>query len=100
MRQIIGSIRCYAKAVLDLIVHGIWVPHVYNEGDYERCIIISTDRGFRVSKSYEHTAEETVHMDACLIRSKCIYCGKEDLSWMPDWTEAMLKLEKDIRRSK
>lgn len=92
IEKVFGTIKCYAKAVQDLVVYGAWMPHVYSEGDYERCIIIATDSSFRVSKGLEHTSEETVHPDACLIRSYCICCGKKDLSWMPDWNEAMIKL--------
>lgn len=100
VRRIAGGARCYARAVLDLLLHWVWIPHVYEEVDYERCIIISTDRSFRVSRSLEHTVGETVHKDACLIRSRCIYCGKEDLSWIPDWTEAMRRLGEYVRRAK
>lgn len=74
---------CIAKAVRDFFRHGVWIPHVYRD-TYEKAIIIATDHNFRVSENYEHTADETVHKDAYLIRSRCIYCGKEDLSWARD----------------
>lgn len=98
MRRIVKSIKCYSRAVLDLIVHGVWIPHVYNEEDYEQCIIIATDHSFRVSSSLEHKIGEIVYPNACLIRSYCICCGKEDVSWMPSLEEAMLKLGKSVRR--
>lgn len=74
---------CYAKAVRDLFRHGIWIPHVFKD-TYEKAIIIATDHSFRVSQDYQHLPGETVHKDAYLIRSRCIYCGKEELSWAAD----------------
>lgn len=74
---------CFMYAVKDLLIHGIWVPHVFKD-TYEKAIIISTDHGFRVSQDYQHVRGELVHKDAYLIRSRCIYCGKEELSWAED----------------
>lgn len=74
---------CYMQAVRGLLKHGIWVPHVY-EDTYEKTIIIATEHGFRVSQDYQHSSAEKVYKDAYLIKSRCIYCGKEDLSWATD----------------
>ncbi len=72
---------CYGRAALTLARRGIWVPHVYEDVSEEAAVIIATDRGFRVSRDYVHAPGETVYPEATLIRSKCIYCGKEELSW-------------------
>ncbi len=72
---------CYLKAIPFFIKSGVWCPHVYKDEKREHTIIIATQNGFRVSKSMNHRIGETVHPNATLIKSKCIYCGKEDLSW-------------------
>ena len=74
---------CFIKAVRDLLKHGIWIPHVYKD-TYEKAIIIATDHSFRVAQDYQHVRGELVYKDAYLIRSRYIYCGKEDLSWAAD----------------
>lgn len=91
MRRIIGRIRCYGKAIWDLLTRGIWIPHVFRD-EYEKAIIIATDKSFRVSDNYQHTPEEKVYAPATLIRSKCIYCGKEELSWMQGRPENIRRL--------
>lgn len=77
MRRLI----CYLKAIPFWVRSGVWCPHIYNEETYESAIIISTDYGFRVSDNYKHEPYETVHPKATLMRSKCLCCGKEELSW-------------------
>lgn len=74
---------CLAKAVGDWFLRGIWVPHVF-EDTYEKAIIIATSHGFRVAHDYQHSPDETVYKDGYLIRSRCIHCGKVELSWMQD----------------
>lgn len=74
---------CYMQAARDLFKYGIWIPHVFTD-TYERTTIIATDHSFRVSQDYQHAPGETVHKDAYLIRSRCVYCGKEELSWAAD----------------
>lgn len=74
------QIKCYLKAFKDLFKLGVWIPHVYRDTE-EPAIIIATAYSFRVADSYAHTAGETVYPDAILIRSRCIYCGVEHLSW-------------------
>lgn len=83
MRRLI----CYMIFVFDWIRYGISVRHLYTEVSREPAIIIATDAGFRVSNNYEHSAEETVWPLACLIKSRCIRCGHEDLSWCRTWRE-------------
>lgn len=74
-------IFCYLKAIPFFIKSGVWCPHIYHEESKENAIIISTDNGFRVSNNWLHDDNEMVHKNATLIRSKCIHCGKEELSW-------------------
>lgn len=100
MKKVIGRIRCLLQGVKDLFVHGVWIPHIFKDADYERCIIIATPKNFRVSKDLMHTADEKVYPDACLVRSRCIYCGKEDVSWFPDWNLAMLQLGERVDRNR
>ena len=75
------KIICWLKAVPFWIKTGEWISHLYKEDSHERCIIISTDNTFRVSKDYIHNENETVHPNATLVRAKCVHCGKELLSW-------------------
>ena len=78
--SILSRGACTIKAVPFLLSSGEWVPHVFSDTE-EPAIIISTDTGFRVSRDLRHGPGETVHKNAVLIRSRCIYCGKEELSW-------------------
>lgn len=72
---------CYLKAVPFYIKTGIWCPHIYKEDDKFNGIIIATNKSFRISNNYAHRKNEVVHPKATIIRSKCICCGKEYLSW-------------------
>ncbi len=74
-------IFCYLKAIPFFLKSGVWCPHVYHDESKETAIIISNDNGFRVSNNWLHGENERVHKNATLIRSKCIHCGKEELSW-------------------
>lgn len=56
--KILATMKCYLKAMRDLFLHGVWVPHVYRNVDYEKCTIISTEHGFRVSTSLQHERGE------------------------------------------
>ena len=96
--KILATMKCYLKAVGDFFLHGIWVPHVFRNVDYEKCTIISTDHSFRVSASLQHERGETVHQNACLITSRCIYCGKESKMWMSDWNDTMKILAEEEGR--
>lgn len=80
------KILCWIKAIPFFVNSGIWIPHVY-VADYEKAIIIASRHGFRVSDNYQHSPEETVHKDACLIRYKCLHCGHEEFSWYRSWNE-------------
>lgn len=75
------EIICYIKALPLFIKSDVWCPHVYEEVSRSNAIIISTENGFRVSKNLLHANGEIVHPKATLIKNKCIYCGKEHLSW-------------------
>lgn len=77
----IKKILCFIKAVPFYIKTGVWCPHTYKDISQEDAIIISSNNSFRVAKDFNHEIDEIVHPKAKLIRSKCIYCGKEDLSW-------------------
>lgn len=87
---VMKRIKCCLKALKDLFKSGVWIPHVYRDSE-EPAIIIATAHGFRVSDSYVHTAGEMVYPDAILIRSRCIYCGVEHLSWRQGGTIPVLK---------
>lgn len=100
MKKAIARIKCMLQGVKDFVVHGVWTPHIFKDADYERCIIIATPKSFRVSKDLMHTQEERVFPDACLVRSRCIYCGKEDLSWFPEWNDAMRQLGERVDRER
>ena len=74
--------RCYIRAVIDYFKHGCFaIVRNYMIIEEIPCIIIATDKSFRVSDNYQHTKDETVYKNATLTRSKCIYCGAEELSW-------------------
>lgn len=72
---------CWIKAIPFFVKSGFWCPHIYGETTEEPAIIISTENSFRISNSYEHQPNETVHKNAILMKSKCIYCGKEEICW-------------------
>lgn len=76
-----GKIKCLMHTIYDLLKYRIFAPHVFVEESKERVTIIANSDSFRVSKTYEHGADEVVYPDAILYHNKCIYCGKEDLSW-------------------
>ena len=80
-------VLCWLKAIPLWLRCGAWVPHIYGESEYEKAIIIATETGFRVSDSLMHESGETVHKDACLIRCRCVNCGREDVSWYHSWDE-------------
>lgn len=80
------KIICWVRAIPLWLRCGEFVPHVYTQ-EYEKANIIATDHSFRVSEGLQHTADETVYQNACLIRSRCKYCGHEDLSWYHSWEE-------------
>lgn len=86
--KLIMKLRCILRGLSMWLSCGEYIPHVY-KSSYEKAIIISTDTSFRVSKNYIHSDKETVHKNACLIRSKCIYCGKESQSWYSNYNEFM-----------
>lgn len=81
-------IICYLKAIPFYLRTGEFIPHVFKD-TYERAIVITDGRTFRVSENLEHTAKEHVFPNGCLIRSRCKYCGAEDLSWYRDYDEWM-----------
>lgn len=72
---------CCLRAIPYFLRSGIWCPHVYSDTDKSEGIVIASDNSFRVSNNYTHTDAERVYPKATIIRSKCIYCGKEDISW-------------------
>ena len=74
-------IFCWIRAIPFFLKSDVWCPHVYKEECRENVIIISNDNGFRVSENYIHSHNETVHPKATLVRSRCSYCGKQELSW-------------------
>ncbi len=63
------------------ILSGVWCPHVYAEESRETGIVTTTKTGFRVSDSLLHSANETVHPKATILKRKCVCCGCEDVSW-------------------
>jgi len=86
--KIINKLKCVFQGLKMWVRCGEYIPHIYKD-TYEKAIIISSDTGFRVSTNFIHSGAETVHKDACLIRSKCIYCGKESLGWYSNYDEWM-----------
>ena len=86
--KLVNKLRCILQGLEMWFRCGEYIPHIF-ECSYEKAIIISTDTGFRVSTNYIHSDKETVHKDACLIKGKCIYCGKENLGWYANYNEWM-----------
>jgi len=80
-------ILCWIKAIPLLLRCGVWAPHLYGYTTYERAIIVATDKSFRVAKDYKHEPGEKVYPDACLIKSQCVHCKHEDISWYHSWNE-------------
>ncbi len=77
MRKLI----CYLKAIPFFIRSGVWCPHRYKEESKETGIVIATDNSFRISDNFLHSNKEIVYPKATIIRSKCVHCGNEDISW-------------------
>lgn len=77
----IGRIKCFIIAIIDLIRYRVYSPHFYTQTE-EPAIIIATDNSFRVSDNYQHTPNETVYPNSTLLHCKCKYCGHEMLSWI------------------
>ena len=75
------ELKCNMKAIPFLIKTGVWIPHVYEEIETHKGIIIATDDSFRESTSLCHAENEKVYDDATISTMRCIYCGKE----MKDW---------------
>lgn len=73
--------KCYVKAFIEFLQYGVFVPHTYKDDSTEIATIIATDNGFRVSNSWAHQPDETVHPNALLVTSKCKCCGKKMYSW-------------------
>jgi len=73
--------------IADWLRYGISVRHLYREVSREPAIIIATETSFRVSDNYEHGPNEGVYPNACLIKSRCIRCGHEDVGWCWPWEE-------------
>lgn len=84
MRKILGKIYCCSKAIKDLIIHHVWIPHVYTQSLSE-AIIIATDKSFRISKNYFHNSNERVYPKAGLITYKGIYCGHTEYGWVSNF---------------
>lgn len=80
-RNYIKEIGCYIKAIPFWIRSHIWCPHIYGETEYTPAIIIASKNSFRISKDYKHNENEKVYPKATLITSKCICCGKKEISW-------------------
>lgn len=84
IRYFFGRFRCFFSGLTSFLKTGQWISHVYMQAVIPR-IIISNNKGFRVSSSYEHTADETVHPNGGLVYGKCIYCGKESKGFCHDF---------------
>lgn len=54
---------------------------MYSDTEKIQGIVIAPENSFRVSDNYTHLDSEKVYPKATIIKSKCIYCGKEDISW-------------------
>lgn len=78
--------KCLMISIVDFFKTGVFVRHLF-EQTMEEAIIVADNHHFRVSKNYIHAPGEEVYRNAGLIRSKCKYCGKEELSWFPDWNQ-------------
>ena len=72
---------CCLKAIPLLLRSGIWCPHVFEEVERHKGIVIAGETSFRESNDLRHSNTERVYRDATIISSKCIYCGKEDKGW-------------------
>lgn len=82
---------CYLQTILDLLETGVYNRHLFRD-EFEPSIIVYDDKSFYPSNSYEHNANQQICKDGILIKSKCIYCGKEELSWCKkDFYEKYLK---------
>lgn len=81
MKKKMKSIICNLKAIPLWIKYGVWVPHLYEEVEETRGIVISTKDSFRISDNYVHDPDETVHMDATITKLRCCDCGKEIIIW-------------------
>jgi uncharacterized membrane-anchored protein len=83
---------CYIKALLYWFSSGIFIPHVYEEIERRKTIVISTDTSFRESDSLEHLPYETVHRNSTVILNKCKHCGKLDLEWFEGNEEDIMRI--------
>lgn len=86
VKRFFGSIKCFFRGLWSFITIGEWISHLYIQA-VKPAIIISTPTGFRVSESYEHNRNETVHPNGGYIIGQCIYCGKICKAWCHDFDE-------------
>lgn len=77
MRQML----CYLKAIPFYMRTGIWCPHIYEETNRYKAIVIADNKSFRVSDNLLHRDDETVHPNAMVIQCKCTCCGSKEVSW-------------------
>lgn len=76
-----GRLKCFFHTLYSYIKYGEYIPHVFVGETKESAIVIAGDKNFRVSKTYDHVPGETVYPHAIVYRSRCKYCGKEEISW-------------------
>ena len=79
--------KCWLKAIPHWLLTGNFYVSHENERTYEEAIIISSPRGWRIANNYEHSADETVHPHGCLVKLKCVHCGREDAYWYCSFKE-------------
>lgn len=72
---------CNIKAIPFYMRTGVWIPHLYEEIETHKGIIIADETSFRESESLQHTENEKVYTDATITTMRCVYCGKELKDW-------------------
>lgn len=74
-------IICFLVSIKNFLLYGKFIRHIYVDEYEQQVAIIADDYNFRCSDNYQRKNGELVYKNAYLIRSKCKYCGKEDISW-------------------
>ena len=77
-------IKCFFKSIKNYLKYGVWVSHLYTDDrdlDFQTNVFY-TPTSWRYSDSCEHKPGETCERGAWVITSHCIYCGKQQKSWI------------------
>lgn len=85
----LNYLKCIAKAFWGWCRFGVFLPHLFGEEKVVPAIIAATEKNFRLADSFNHKENETIYSNAAYIECTCVYCGKKQKLWYPDFAEYM-----------